>query len=375
MSYNKISNRIATDVSAKTRLSSEGSLYITGTFETGGLSETVNDIYKLQESLDRISNGGGGVVYLSPGIYVLYADILIPNNVELRGSARDSVILECGDFSVRMEGKSVYNTGTVTINLGDTTLVGSGTTWTEDMVGKSVWLNGYFYTITEFTDTTHLEITVYDNTNLSGADYAIVDTNNNSKITTLIIQNATNAGVVMKYVNNPVINDITVWYCGTGFDMDYVLYPTILSYTVYNGENGNLNWVEAPYIYYSDFSSSTSGCGLSLTNTNNGVFFNCDYSDNTSYNLYLIDSSYNIITATGLEFGATDSVYIDSGCIGTKLNNIACNNNTGYGLVVNSATNENTIITASDFSDNTGGAVSDGGTGTLIRSNIGVADN
>ena len=79
-----------------------------------------------------------------------------------------------------------YTTGTiVSIANDDTDIVGSGTTWTEDMVGRYIQItqttaagggDGFWYKIGGFTDATHISLTKpYEGTSIAAgsADYTI----------------------------------------------------------------------------------------------------------------------------------------------------------------------------------------------------------
>ena len=76
-----------------------------------------------------------------------------------------------------------YTTGTITsISNGGTAIVGSGTTWTADMVGRYIQItnttaanggDGFWYQIGAFTDATHITLTKpYEGTTISGGTAA-----------------------------------------------------------------------------------------------------------------------------------------------------------------------------------------------------------
>lgn len=70
-----------------------------------------------------------------------------------------------------------YNTGTVSITAGDTTLTGSGTTFPASSANRYVRLNGEseLYRVTEYTSGTELEIEAYQgDTSLSGVTYELI---------------------------------------------------------------------------------------------------------------------------------------------------------------------------------------------------------
>lgn len=77
-----------------------------------------------------------------------------------------------GQFLIAQE----YNTGTVTVTRGSFTVVGAGTTFTSDMVGRQfrVGLQTPIYTVAVFTDATHIDLTEpYGGSTISGVTYSI----------------------------------------------------------------------------------------------------------------------------------------------------------------------------------------------------------
>ena len=73
----------------------------------------------------------------------------------------------------------IYTTGTVSINTGDTTVVGVGTNWTTSGI-QPYWYMSFdsilWYPVLEIVDDTHIELSLnYIGGNLSDATYIVVD--------------------------------------------------------------------------------------------------------------------------------------------------------------------------------------------------------
>lgn len=69
-----------------------------------------------------------------------------------------------------------YTTGTVTINQGEASVVGSGTSFASSMIGRFLQISGgkYFYEVKSVTDTTHLTlVNHFQESSVSGGSYAI----------------------------------------------------------------------------------------------------------------------------------------------------------------------------------------------------------
>lgn len=376
---------------ANVRILADGSGFFSGTFEIGGATKTIDAVADLQTALDDIATAGGGTVYLKSGTYTLTADISIPGGVTLQGVSRDGVIIDCdGTYAVKIVGTNVYSTGTVTINNGDTTVVGSGTTWTAGMVGRYVLLDGLWYEITARTDNTHITITTYQGVNLAGSAYVLADVVFDAKLNDVTITGATGSGFVVQYAQEPIAENVVIYGCGTGIEMDYVTYPKIVVSSNENGVNLNMNFVEGFYVDYSDLSYSTSGNGVTMTNTRNSTFFNSSVNDNTgdgincttcskitfiSFDIsgnggqgvemvsacddnQFTDGTFDGNTSDGIKFTATSDR--------NTLVAVSITNNGGYGINIAASTCDNNQIIAPAFDSNSSGNINDSGTGTFI---------
>ncbi len=74
----------------------------------------------------------------------------------------------------KFDGTADYTTGTIAVTNGSNAVVGTGTTFTSSMVNKRIVINSVWYTISVFTDATHITLsTNYTGTTASGLSYAI----------------------------------------------------------------------------------------------------------------------------------------------------------------------------------------------------------
>lgn len=390
-----------------------------GTFNIGGTVITIDNTENVQENLNTIAAEGGGTLFLQDGTYTLTADLQIPAGVNLEGISRETCIIECGSYSVLMSGSDPYSTGTVTINNGDTTLVGSGTTWTSSMVGQSVWLDGFFYEITTFTDTTHIEIATYEGVNLSGADYVIATTLVNPKITNLTVQNSTGSAIEANYSDNPQLKDLNVYGSAIGIEMNYALYPEITSYTIENGTNLSLDFISGLFINYSSFNYSTSGPGIDMSNvvissiytseslgnattgltmtdcldnvvfdtnfsgnTGNGAtitgctvgaFISVSFNTNGAHGVEMVSTSDDIqITSTQIDSNTSDGVKLTATSDRNIISSSSVINNGGNGINIAAATCDNNIVVGVVATGNTTASIADSGTGTLASTAVNV---
>src|SRR3990167_4649394 len=378
---------------ANVRILTNGDAFFSGTFNIGGTTITVDTVAEVQDALDEVETAGGGTVFLDNGTYVLTADITIPGGVRLEGVSRDSVIIDCdGTFAVKIAGTNVYSTGTVTINNGDATLEGAGTTWTAGMVGRYVLLDGLWYEITARTDNDTLTIDTYVGVNLAGSAYVLADTNFNATISKITVTGATGSGVVIQYAMEPNLKDIVVYGCGTGLDFDYVVFPQLnVVSSNENGVNLDMNFSEGPYVDYSEFNFSTTGAGVVWTNkTRNGTFFNTSVNDNTGNGITCTDTEVLAFLSLDVSGNGGKGIEFVSGCnnnqiIGSNINDnasggikftatsdrnsiigVAITNSGGYGINIAASTCDNNQIIAPAFDNNTSGNINDAGTNTFV---------
>jgi len=221
----------------------------------------------IQDALDKISANGGGIVLMQPGTYTLTADISIPSGVTLQGASRDNCIIECGDFSVKIEGTDIYNTGNVSITKGSTTVTGSGTTFDVSMVGRDIWLKDSWYEIASYVSGTHIEIVdTYVGTTLTNeTDYFISSINLLAQLQTLTIQNSVGSGIICNYTREPRFENINIYTSAVGLEMNFSQFPRISVSSDYNEIGAVWNNVYGYNIDFCEFSYSTVGAGLVMT--------------------------------------------------------------------------------------------------------------
>lgn len=366
-------------------------LTIQGTFNIGGTVITIDNTQDIQTYIDTIYTAGGGILYLQNGTYTLTADVTIPSGVTLQGVNRDDVIINCNtSYAVKIAGTNIYSTGTVTINNGQTTLEGVGTTWTTEMVDRYVLLDGLWYLITGRTDNDTLTIATYNGVNLTGSAYVIASTNFNASLVKVTVTGATGSGVVCQYANEPNLTDLVVYECGTGVDLDYVVYPRMYFASIENGVNLDMNFVEGFEINFADCSLSTTGAGVVMTDTRNATFFNSSVNDNTGDGINMTTCSKIAFISMDISGNGGQGVEFVSGCNDNQLTDIVLDGNIsdnikltatsdrnqfigvssinagGYGINIAAATCDNNVINSPTFSTNTSGNINDAGTLTVI---------
>lgn len=384
----QVGNPLTDDMLTPTNSLLFGSL--SRTSMSNGKNATVGNGENIQVAIDTMFKSGGGTVYILPGTYVLQKDINVPSGVFLEGVNRDNTIIDCNlSFKINMSGEVTYLTGTISITNGTTTVTGVGTTWTSDLIGNEIFLDGYYYPILSITSTTELEISYsYDGTTLSGENYLIASLVRNPKLRNLTVHNATDTAIQIHYVFEPIIDDLQVYGSGIGIDFAYCAYPRYLSANYENGVNTSMSHTAGFKIDWSSFDYSFTGAGLVLDSCQDATIFDSGIVHNITNGIEFTNCKNIKIFATSLSNNGTNGVEFITGnsdiqFIGVSvkenlndgirltdstdrisISTSSIVDNTSYGINIISTTCDNNNITTISFNNNTLGNVNDNGTNT-----------
>lgn len=370
-----------------------------GTFILGGTLITINDITKLQSSINTVSTAGGGTVALEPGTYNATSSFTIPSNVTLDGNGA-TINFGGGAYQVSITGSNAYATGTLSVNFGSGSVTGSGTTWTAGMVGQSILIGDYWYTISARSSNTAITISpVFRGITVSGVTYVIATTVDGASIKNITLNNSSTTLLTFRYCNSFIMDTLTTTNGTKGISGQDSANVNLLGCAVQTCTTG-ITYNNVPFCTIDNnlVLDISGGTGISLTGVTNTSILSLSIQNvtgvgfqfTTCSNLGLINYSFIECTSHGVEFVSGNSdIDIDSGYINTcggdgiKLtatsnrieittNNIL--NNTGYGVNIANANDNNNIISDNAFSSNTAGNLNDSGTSTIAKANQGVSD-
>jgi hypothetical protein len=236
------------------------------------------------------------------------------------------------------------------------------------------------------------DITVPNRTTING-NGATLDFNNTAKgvkiigtalvnktncsLERLTIINSTTIGVECEYTENPqlrLFNEVLVNNCPVGISIINCIDPYITGTFSNNGVNCVMTNVTAFATDFTAFSNATTGDGLVMTGCSSGTIFNSSFESNTSDGLTMTNCSYITILSNSIFDNGADGLKLISGNTAIIVNGNDISDNTTNGINIATDTTVNTLISSNTFALN-GTAVTNNGTTTLIRSNIGVVDN
>lgn len=371
-------------------------------FQKGKLGRNIFSVKpgeSIQKRINEANERGGGIVYLDVGTYYLNSDLTLYSNVILEGSGFASTIIDFsgGPYSARAEGKNAYSTGTVTTVKSSPTITGSGTSWTSDMEGRSILLDGNMYTVVTVVSATSITLDFGVITNsASGLSYVIADFIASVYLRNLTLANSSVNLLETRYGFLVSLNLVDLDGGVIGWNCQDTFAPQFINCNAYNGTNG-IKFTNC-YFYTMGtwFVFNCSGDGVILTTGGNSTMYDFSVSNCGGRGIAMTDTNILTLVAFTLDSHVSHGVEFISGCNKISFNGGFINSNggdgikltatddknsfsqlqlvdnTGYGLNIAAATCDNNIIIGNSFSGNTAGAVNNSGTGTVVNDNTGI---
>lgn len=347
----------------------------------------------IQTALDYVNQNGGGEVILSNGVYPLTSNVNLYSNVTLRGQNQSGAILDFQHrtYSLNIIGSNAYTTGTISVTNNTFTVTGSGTSWTNAMVGNQILLSGVWYPIVAVGGATSLTIAFpYGDSTLTSATYVIANPMVNVLVANLQLQNSSGSAIKAQYSQQSYIENINFVNCVTGFE-----FRDSANYTIDNSTGigmGNLFYFNNAHLWalsntgsidntgegltligctkstvLSGYFINSGGNGISLTNCSS-IGFNQTFSKNSGSNGMELISGNSIISITASEFSSNVVNGIKLTASSNNCDIALCNftSNGAYGWNIANANCNTNHAVYNHFTSNTSGKYSDSGTSTSI---------
>lgn len=356
----------------------------------------------VQEAINEIHDRGGGRVVLDSGTFMLDDNLTLYSNIILEGAGIFATIIDFsgGAYSVLIEGEDPYSTGTVSVTADSTTITGSGTVFTDDMVGQFILIDGDFYEITQRNSNTEIIVsTGFSGATQSGLEFYISTIKVGTAVENLTVQNSSTHAFIIDACLIVNLNAVAIYDCvrgvsvtnTVGFLRAYgetgdcsigVYFDKVYSYLIntefiYNCSSDGFVSDEGGDATIFNFGiSNCAGRGAKLTNTSKLSFIAFTIDSNTSHGVEMISGcDGNTFTAGSVLQNGGDGIKLTATSDKNSISQIEFSDNTGYGVNIAASTCDNNIITSNVFSGNGSGTVNDSGTGTIIKNNVGVSDN
>jgi len=126
--------------------------------------------------------------------------------------------------------------------------------------------------------------------------------------------------------------------------------PNILCSFDFNEVNLDMNFVEGFIINFSEFSFSTTGAGIIMTNTNNANMYSTSINDNTTNGMSMTDCSKIAFHGCDISGNGSSGIELISGCNDNTFNGIPVFSNGASGITLTATSDRNSFsqITVKD---------------------------
>ena len=377
----------------------------------------------LQIAINTLANMGGGTMYMTPGEYTIEATITLRSNVDIVGLGYSDGLLSAStdnengvliisgmivsNYCFILQGTNVYTEGTISVDDGSSTVTGTGTSWTQSMVGQSILVGGFWRVITAVNSATSLiappAFGVRRDT-LTNVDYAIAYPASCSISNVVFwealsgaagmihyqytdrisLQNVTfyDTAIAVKIQDSarPQLNDMAMIFASDGIVIDNV--GGLSADSIFaNGQdvfqtNGGFTAIDMTQASMSNFTfEGFYGYGMSFTTSSRIHLSNFFLLTNQGEGM-IVNSSFDFTIHNGLiQHNVNDGILLNATTDRFIISNNHFVSNNDNGLDIAAASCDNNLVIGNIFNGNGSTAMLNSGTGTLIRSNIGVADN
>lgn len=377
---------------------------ITGSITIGGTTKVIETVSELQSAINNFIPTDGGTLYLKPGIYNVNQSLTGITGLKIQGESSKNTIIDFGTgaYNLSFIGTDMYTTGTVCAVTSGVIVTGVGTSWLsiENPSTKQLFMENKWYRISSVTNDTTLILSEGVTDTLSyPINYKIGKPIEDIDIDEVTIRNSGTTALVFTDCRDITLRNVITQTSAKGITMDncfIISTKKVFSYSnashgfefnscafssfedmlsIGNGGNGFTynNCKTMPL--YSCAAISNVGNGINFTNTDD-VYMEMELTGNGGHGAELVSGNKSILfrqcavrsnISDGIKFTATSD----------ECGILACNieSNGGYGINIANANCDNNIVSSNILKSNSTANGIDNGTGTVIRGNVGWADN
>lgn len=360
----------------------------------GGKQVTVEVGDSIQDAITEVAAAGGGKVLISNGTHSVSSNIYVPSNTYIQGQNSESTIVDFGLNAAGFVcvGTGAYDTGTVALTHGSTTVTGALTVWTDSMIGQSILLGGLWYPIVNRVSNTEVTIALpYAGSDAANVTYVIANVAQDIKFSDMTIINSGSAAIYIEYVNETWLSDLNIQTSGVAvqientsnyncqeLDMIYCAYGLILNnshFGIVKGSGSIITLTGAGFTFMgcssasltSNFAVSSATSGYYFYGSYDSTAVGCNALENTDYGWELAALNEGIILSNcGASANGSDGVKLTATSDICSISNSVIKDNGGYGVNIAAATCDNNTILAPSFDSNASGNINDAGTNTKI---------
>ena len=263
----------------------------------GGKQITIDTTGDIQSALDEINTAGGGVLHLSPGIYLPKGSISVYSTISIRGLNQTDTIIDFGGnaYNFQLVGTDTYTDGTIASISGGVNVTGSSTAWTSDMIGRQIFIDERWYIIANVLSATSLTLTsgYADGATFSGS-YRIANPILDVTFQHLTIKNSAATAISATDVRDLSILNCTFLDNNKGFTLTNFMNVIIDTVSNISATSNGYELTNGTFCNnYSHASVSNGGHGAVLVNTRTSgwILSACDSNTNNGFDIDVNDSN------------------------------------------------------------------------------------
>lgn len=354
----------------------------------------------IQKAIDAVYASGGGTVVLLAGTHVRETDLILYEDVTLKGETFSTTLdFNNTNHGIVLSGEAIATAGTISVTNGSATVTGSGSAWGSELVGASMFIDGAWNEVASVDSGTSLTLSSpYSGPNQSGASYVVANVASSATITSLNVVNSQSTAIYTSYSTALIIRDVNVYDsahsirsnytefiysqniviagCDYGYYFENSYSLLLLGVAILDITNDGFTWNTGGDSTCEDFQVvNCGGNGMTLTNTISVTFLSFTASDNTGKGIEFVSGCNDIQFIGGkVNRNGSDGIKLTATSDRNAFIGITADTNTGWGLNIAAATDDNNLVSACAFVSNGSGQVTNSGTGTKLRGCIGQID-
>ena len=299
-------------------------------------------------------------VYMRRGVYLEPADLVIPVGATLVGEHSANTIIDFANaaYGVRVTSgfASVQTTGTIAIVSGSATVTGTGTTFTNLIVGDCIQFRGADFLINAIVSDTQLTLeSPYNGTSFSNVNFRALTMRSYDFLQNFRIQNSSVAGLALVGCRNLELVRVAVKNCSPNITLDNCTNVKLMNF----------------------FCKFSLGVGLLLNDSSNIAISMANIFDNFSHGISLTgDSPYFRILNSNITDNGGSGIYANgTNLYDTRVTGCMLKNNYEHGFYGNSSASS-THVTMCTLDENGSNGVNSLGSQMCVyissfRSNVG----
>lgn len=354
----------------------------------------------IQKAIDAVYASGGGTVVALTGTHTREEDLTLYPNITLEGETAGTTIDFNGtSHGVVIAGSQTSIDGTIGVTNGSPIVTGSGTAFSDGIVGLGIFIDGSWNYVLAVDSATQLTLeSDYAGPTQSGLTTVAADVITNVTLRKLIIVNSATAGINVSYSYIPILDEVQVYDstiginssyveffyidngnvfgCGTGIVFEHTYSCSIRSFLMGDCDGDGIQWTDAGDSTMFDFGIvGCGGNGITMTNCDALTCMSFTIADNLGKGVELVSScDDNQLIGGKVNRNGSDGIKLTATSDRNGFVGLTCDSNTGYGINIAAATDDNNMVSACAFVSNVAGQVTNSGTSTKLRGCIGNAD-